>query len=82
MEESQKRRLQKILLPLLLCSVEQRYALLYTTSFGRQNISVLDLQGAAVNAIYSIFDLLQREGGVDKFLGEIEKLPRPEWYKE
>lgn len=82
MEENQKVRLQKVLLPLLMCSVEQRYALFYGTKTGKKFISLVNFEGSLVDVFGRIVIQLDRFGGVGQFLEEFEKLPLPEWYKK
>lgn len=74
---------RKLLHPLMMCSVSERYALLYQTEIGRRWLSSLDLQGSTMNVANSVISNLMRSGEVElgKFVEEIRKLPRPEWYK-
>ncbi len=82
MDESQKKRLQKALMPLLMCSVEQRYALFYLSKTGKRFISQLNFEGSVVDVMGRVAIILERFGGIGEFVDEFEKLPKPEWYKE
>ncbi len=74
---------KKVLRPLLMCSVEQRYQLFMSTEFGKKVVDYLDLQGSVRNVMENVIKFLSKVTDSEKeFLAEFSKLPKPEWYKE
>ncbi len=82
MDESQKKRVRKVLTPLLMCSVAQRYELFYLSKTGNRFVSQLNFEGSIFEVIDRVVVALERFGRVGEFLNEFEKFPKHEWYKE
>lgn len=82
MDEKTKERIRKVLTPLLLCSVENRYMLFYSSQLGKGMTLSLNFEGSVNDVLMRVMSHFDRFGGVDLFIKEFEKIPKPNWYKE
>jgi hypothetical protein len=75
--------LMKMLTPLMMCSVSDRYSVLHKTRKGKLIIDIINFEGGAVYVADRIDRALRNLGGVSTvrdFIEEIKDLPKPEWY--